>query len=225
MLRVMKQAQRIFLAGLGAIALLFAGCARAEPEINRNMPDNAQPIVVPPVSSGANANANLNANTPAFPTEATNATTVTELQDSVITSTNDNVGNRIETRVFRAHPRLSQIVVITGKNKHKSGRIYGNRGEVKEIPASLIQNALILNGDELADAVGIALDKSPKRNAPQLPALEKPTPTPTATPKPVASPTPKPKTVETPPEVPEPDQTVIGRNVAVGSRQQEAAFR
>ena len=207
MLSVMKQAQRIFLAGLGAIALLFAACARAEPEINRNMPDNAQPIVVPPVSSGGN-NTNLNANTPAFPTEATNATTVTELQDSVITSTNDNVGNRIETRVFRAHPRLSQVVVVTGKNKHKSGRIYGNRGEVKEIPGSLIQNALILNGDELADAVGIAPDKSPKRNAPQLPALEKPTPTPT--PKPVASPTPKPKTVETPPEQPEPDQTVKG---------------
>lgn len=197
----MNRAKQGYLIFTCAGLLLCAACARREPEINRNMPTDAPPIVAPVMPGGNNANtANLNANAPAFPIDATNATTVTELQDSVITSTNDNVGNRIETRVFRAHPRLSQVVVITGKNKQKRARVYGNRGEVRELPVGVTQNALIWSGDDLADAVGIALDKAPKKNANQLPPLENATPTP----KPSVSPTPKPKTEATPATEPEP---------------------
>jgi hypothetical protein len=195
----MNRARGIFLVWTCAALLLWAACARREQDINRNLPDNAPPIIAPPAPANAgNANAaNLNANTPVFP--ATNAATVTELQDSVITSTNDNLGNRIETRVFRAHPRLSQVVVLTPVKGRKQARVYGNKGEVRELPANVVINALIYSGDDLADAVGIAMDKSPKRQN-QLPPLEKASPTP----KPEPTPTPKPKPAATPAGEPEP---------------------
>jgi hypothetical protein len=203
----MTRRERFFLVTAGAVAVLWAACARPEPDINRNMPDNTQPITVPTIAQGgrdpfANANsANLNANA-SLPVNATNAATVTELEDSVITSTNDNLGNRFETRVFRAHPRLSQVVVITSTKGRKEARVYGNKGEVKPLAAALVKNALIWNGDDLADAVGIAMDKSPKKNN-QLPPLEKPMPTPT--PKAEASPAAKLKPTATPAPPPEPE--------------------
>jgi hypothetical protein len=108
------------------------------------------------------------------------------------TAVYDNLGNRIETREFRAHPRISKVVVYTPVKGTKEARVYGNRGEVRPLPAKLVVNALILSGDDLADAVGIAMDKSPKKAAPPPPPPLPPLPppaTPKASPIPKASPT------------------------------------
>jgi hypothetical protein len=185
-----------------AAGLALAACGSKEPDINRNMPTDTAPITVPTVAQGGRdpfSTASPSA-TPAFPIEANNSSAVTETDDSFITSTNDNLGNRIETRSFKASARLSKVVVLTPPKGRKQARVYGNRGEVKELPAALVLNALIMTADELADAVGIAMDKSPKRTAPPV---EKPSPTPHATP--VATPSPKAKPAASPSASVEPE--------------------
>lgn len=176
--------QRIIHLGLVS-ALALAGCTRsaatrpAADNQNANLVNLPPPGAAPLTASGANANAsNLNANAgPVLPVAVPNASAITETDDAVITSTTDYSGNRIETRVFKAHPRLNKIIIITARNRTQQGRVYGNRGEVRELPAALFKSALTLSGEELADAVGIAMNRA----APKVPVVV-PASTPVPTP-------------------------------------------
>lgn len=74
---------------------------------------------------------------------------------SRITTMYDGFGNKVETRYFDYHPRLKQILVRTFADGTKQAYVYGQSGEVKDLPANFSNTFLTSSADEVANAVGI----------------------------------------------------------------------
>jgi hypothetical protein len=127
-------------AGLLAASVLVAGCSTPE---------------------GSNTNANTNAtvsNTNTAPAVAT-TTTRPGPDNSLITSTTDSNGVVTETRVFKANPRVSKVVVTTRSGK-RTARAYSSTGEEKELKDDESENALEKTGDAIATSAGFVADKT-----------------------------------------------------------------
>ncbi len=168
---------RRFLLINGSVLLLglAAACARTGNPSQGNTPPvaaNNAPVAFPMLTrSSADSPNNVNANNaPVQPIYANNASVITETDDAVITLTNDFAGNRIETKVFKAHPLVNKVIVITARNRQQRARLYGNRGETRDLPPDLLPKALELNADALAAALGLGKPASKTVKAPSVAA-------------------------------------------------------
>jgi hypothetical protein len=94
--------------------------------------------------------ANTNANT--------DTANVAGPDNSEITTTTDNTGTRTETRVFRANPRVSKVVVTT-RNGQRTVKVYSKTGEERELKDE-VGDALTATGDKIANAAGFVADKT-----------------------------------------------------------------
>lgn len=167
---------RRFLLINGSVLLLglAAACARTGNPSQGNTPPvaaNNAPAAFPMLARSSADSPNVNANNgPVQPIYANNASVITETDDAVITLTNDFAGNRIETKVFKAHPLVNKIIVITARNRQQRARLYGNRGETRDLPPDLLPKALELNADALAAALGLGKPASKTVKAPSVAA-------------------------------------------------------
>lgn len=99
-------------------------------------------------------NANANANT----TEPT-ASTKSAPDNSEITTSVDANGVKTETRVFKANPRISKVVVTTNHG-NRTVKAYSPSGEEREINKNEPEDVLEATGGAIADAAGFVADKS-----------------------------------------------------------------
>ncbi|MCO6512306.1 MAG: hypothetical protein J5I65_16095 [Aridibacter famidurans] len=89
---------------------------------------------------------------------------------STISVNVDGYGNKTETRVFRSHPRLSQVLVKTSSDGKRVAFVYGHYGDVRMIDGKRSEIALTGSGDEIANLAQIfetRLDKD-RRMAPRV---------------------------------------------------------
>lgn len=80
----------------------------------------------------------------------------------------DGFGNKIITRTFKDHPRITSISITTPVKGQQTVEVFGQNGERRELSAYMAEKALTGNGDEIADIAGIF---QTKREAPQMPQL------------------------------------------------------
>ncbi len=67
----------------------------------------------------------------------------------------DSYGNKSEMRYFDNDSKLDMILVRTSVNGEKQVYVYGQNGEVKDLPLNMVDKALTSNASELATAAGI----------------------------------------------------------------------
>lgn len=79
----------------------------------------------------------------------------TNKDGSTIRVSYDGHGNKTETRYFFNHPNLKMLIVTISNNGDKEGLVYGHNNEHKKLPIELIDQALTLQGNEIAQKVGI----------------------------------------------------------------------
>lgn len=75
--------------------------------------------------------------------------------DSQIKTMIDGFGNRIETRMFVNHPLLQRIILRTFTNGQKKAFVYGQNGDVNDLPDEMQDKAMNGSANELAKAAGI----------------------------------------------------------------------
>lgn len=78
--------------------------------------------------------------------------------NSEITSTVDSNGVRTETRVFKANPRVSRVVVTTHSGT-RTVKVYSAKGEERQLDKEP-DNVLEATGSAIADAAGFVADKT-----------------------------------------------------------------
>ena len=74
---------------------------------------------------------------------------------SKLTIMYDRYGNKIENRSFGYHPRLTFIVLQTSASGQKQVFVYGQNGEVKSLPETMLNKVFTASADEIANAAGI----------------------------------------------------------------------
>jgi hypothetical protein len=67
----------------------------------------------------------------------------------------DGYGNKSETRYFDDDPRLQLVLLKTAPNGEKQVFVYGQNGEVRDLPPGMINQALTTPAAALAKAAGI----------------------------------------------------------------------
>lgn len=67
----------------------------------------------------------------------------------------DGYGNKSETRYFDNHPRLQMVLLRTAANGDKQIFVYGQNGEVKDLPPNMANSVMTSPADDLAKASGI----------------------------------------------------------------------
>ena len=87
--------------------------------------------------------------------ESTQEKPQTGSDGSEIQAMTDGFGNRIETRVFQAHPLLQRIVLRTFADGRKKVFVYGQNGEVNNLPEEMSDKSMAAPADELAQSAGI----------------------------------------------------------------------
>lgn len=96
---------------------------------------------------------------------------------STISVTVDGYGNKTETRVFRSHPRLKQVLIKTSNDGRKAAYVYGHYGDVRMLSAKQSESALTGSGDEIANLAQIfetRLDKDRRMKPPAIQQAEDP---------------------------------------------------
>jgi hypothetical protein len=81
--------------------------------------------------------------------------TATLGDNSQLTTMIDGHGNKTETRVFNTHPRLRMVLLRTFANGQKQVFIYGQNGEVKELPENMLDGVINRQADEIANSAGL----------------------------------------------------------------------
>jgi len=119
-------------ASLLGASVLLAGCNKSEQATDANANANTGPAVA-------------------------QTTTRPGPDNSEITTSTDANGVKTETRVFRDNPRVSRVVVTT-RNGTRTTRVYGRKGEEKEVNTN--ENALETTGDAIANGAGFVADKT-----------------------------------------------------------------
>jgi len=82
-------------------------------------------------------------------------TTKTAADHSKINTMYDEFGNKTETRYFNNHLRLQFLLLRTSADGQKQIFVYGQNGEVKNLPEDMLDRALTAPADELANSAGI----------------------------------------------------------------------
>lgn len=67
----------------------------------------------------------------------------------------DGFGNKTETRCFNNHPRLQCVMLRTTGDGKRQVFVYGQNGDVKDLPEDMLDKTTTASGDELADAAGL----------------------------------------------------------------------
>jgi hypothetical protein len=75
--------------------------------------------------------------------------------NSEIVVMEDNFGNRVETRTFRSHQRVTCVILSTHADGKKEIKVYGQNGELRTLPADMLDRVMTARGDEIANAAGI----------------------------------------------------------------------
>ena len=67
----------------------------------------------------------------------------------------DGFGNKTEARCFNNHPRLTCIVMSSAVNGQRRAMVYGQSGDIKELPEDMLDKATTASPDEIANMAGI----------------------------------------------------------------------
>jgi hypothetical protein len=67
----------------------------------------------------------------------------------------DGFGNKSETRYFDNDPKLQMILLRTAANGDRQAFVYGQNGEVKDVPPAMLDKVMSLPASELAKAANI----------------------------------------------------------------------
>ena len=67
----------------------------------------------------------------------------------------DGSGNKTEARCFNNHPRLTCVVLTSAVNGQRQVLVYGQNGDIKELPEDMIDKVTTASGDEIANSAGI----------------------------------------------------------------------
>jgi len=67
----------------------------------------------------------------------------------------DGFGNKSETRYFDNDPKLQMILLRTAANGERQAFVYGQNGEVKDVPPAMLDKVMSLPAAELAQAANI----------------------------------------------------------------------
>lgn len=95
----------------------------------------------------------------------------------------DGSGNKTEARCFNNHPRLTCVVLSSAVNGKRQVLVYGQNGDIKELPEDMIDKVTTASGDEIANSAGVyAARQQTTQSAyaqttpvPTLPATVRPT--------------------------------------------------
>lgn len=74
----------------------------------------------------------------------------------------DGFGNKSETRYFDNHPQLQMVLLRTAANGEKQIFVYGQNGEVKDLPPNIANSAMTAPADDLVKASGITESRKPQ---------------------------------------------------------------
>lgn len=75
--------------------------------------------------------------------------------NSQFTTMYDGYGNKVETRYFAHHPNIDCVVITTSADGHREIVVYGQNGEHKTLPPTMLDTALRANAGEIAQITGI----------------------------------------------------------------------
>jgi hypothetical protein len=67
----------------------------------------------------------------------------------------DGFGNKTETRCFINHPRLKCVILNAALDRPSRVRVFGQNGEIKDLPENMFEKAATASPDELANSAGI----------------------------------------------------------------------
>jgi len=67
----------------------------------------------------------------------------------------DGFGNKTEARCFNNHPRLTCIVLSSAVNGQRQVLVYGQNGDIKELPENMVDKVTTATADEIANTAGI----------------------------------------------------------------------
>ena len=59
------------------------------------------------------------------------------------------------TEFFNNHPRLTCVVLSSAVNGQRKVLVYGQNGDIKELPENLLDKVTTASGDEIANSAGI----------------------------------------------------------------------
>lgn len=117
---------------------------------------------------------------PPSPVEVQPETTKIAADGSQINTMFDRYGNKTEKRSFNSHSRLTFVLLRTDMEGKREALVYGQSGEVKSLPENMLDKALTVTADEIANSAGIQYIKRensmPVQNAaPPAPVRQTPT--------------------------------------------------
>ena len=92
-------------------------------------------------------------------TESSEQNNIVAYDGSKISVMLDGYGNKSETRYFDNDPKLQMILLRTSVNGQRQIFVYGQNGEVKDLPPSMASGVLTSTADELAKAADISEGK------------------------------------------------------------------
>ncbi len=104
---------------------------------------------------GENASANLEENEAISREGAPRETTSIAADGSKITTVFDRYGNKSETRYFNSHPRLSFVILRTNSEGYRQVFVYGQNGDVRQLPENMLDKVTTASADEIANSAGI----------------------------------------------------------------------
>jgi hypothetical protein len=82
-------------------------------------------------------------------------TNIVAFDGSKISVMTDGFGNKSETRYFDDDPKLQMVLVRTAANGQKEVFVYGQNGEVKDLPQNMVGGVMNSSADQIARAAGI----------------------------------------------------------------------
>jgi hypothetical protein len=89
------------------------------------------------------------------PREGARETTSIAADNSKITTVFDRYGNKIETRYFNSHPLLSLVTLRTTSEGYRQVFVYGQNGDVRQLPENMLDKVTTASADEIANSAGI----------------------------------------------------------------------
>ena len=77
----------------------------------------------------------------------------------------DGFGNKTEARCFVNHPRLTCVVLSSAVSGQRKVLVYGQNGDIKELPEILLDKVTTASGDEIANSAGIYAARQQKTHS------------------------------------------------------------
>ncbi|HJU53305.1 MAG TPA: serine/threonine-protein kinase, partial [Pyrinomonadaceae bacterium] len=111
-----------------------------------------------PTEKTEKTDATADASSTAAPLMKVSEQAVDAPDNSAIVTTTAPDGTKTETRTFKSHALVSKVVVTTA-GENRTARVSSVRGEERDLPSEMIPTALEANGDALAAAAGLGVNK------------------------------------------------------------------